>query len=128
MNHKLGGEVLFGKVIIPPTQIFLLRKNVFAIVNHRPFVKGHVLVCSRKCVPKLSDLTEIEILDLFMSAQEVSRKLSTLNHCVYNISIQNGKDSGQTVPHVHLHLCPDIHGLEKRKDDSEIRSEDDMAN
>ena len=59
MNHKIGGEVIFGHVIIPTSQIFLLRKNVYAIINHQPFVPGHVLVCSRKVVPKLSDLTEI---------------------------------------------------------------------
>lgn len=108
MNKKLGGEVVFGTSVISPSQIFLSRKNVFAIINHRPFLPGHVLVCSRKSVPKINDLTEIEILDLFLSAQEVATKLSTLNNCIYNISIQNGKESGQTVPHVHLHICPQI--------------------
>lgn len=24
----------------------------------------------------------------------------------YDLTIQNGKDSGQTVFHVHIHLCP----------------------
>lgn len=45
-----------------------------------------------------------------MSAQDVSKKLSTLNNSVYNICLQNGKDSGQTVPHVHLHVLPDTLG------------------
>lgn len=54
-----------------------------------------------------------------MSAQEVASKLGTLNNCTYQISIQNGKDSGQTVPHVHLHLCPALSvDMEKRKEDS----------
>lgn len=59
MNQKLGSEIIFGTCIIPQSQIFLSRKNVFAIINHRPFLPGHVLVCARKNVPKLSDLTEI---------------------------------------------------------------------
>ena len=82
---------MFGKVVIPSSQIFLFRKNAFAIINHKPFVPGHVLVCSKKIVPKLADLTEIEILDLFMTAQEISKKLSTINNCLYNICLQNGK-------------------------------------
>lgn len=108
--------------------MFLLRKNVFAMVNHRPFLPGHVVVCSRRPVPKIADLTEIETLDLFMSAQEVCKKLSALNNCVYDISVQNGKDAGQTVPHVHLHLVPHLApNMEKRREDAEIRSEEDMA-
>lgn len=57
MNQKLGSEVIFANIVIPSTQIFLSRKNVFAIVNHKPFLPGHVLVCSRRIVPRLSDLT-----------------------------------------------------------------------
>lgn len=57
MSQKLGGEVIFGQWVIPPSQIFLSRKNVFAIINNRPFLPSHVLVCSRKIVPRLSDLT-----------------------------------------------------------------------
>ncbi len=75
MSNKIIGEVVFGKVIIPNSQIFLLRKNVFGMVNHKPVVEGHVLVCSRRAVPKLQDLTEIETIDLFMTAQEVAKKL-----------------------------------------------------
>lgn len=75
MNQKITGEVMFGPWTIPPSQIFILRKNVFAIINNKPFVQGHVLVCSRRVVPKIQDLTEIEVLDLFMTAQEVVRKL-----------------------------------------------------
>jgi bis(5'-adenosyl)-triphosphatase len=59
MNPKLGSEVIFGHCIIPQSQIFLSRKNVFAMVNHRPFLPGHVLVCSRRNVEKLNELTEI---------------------------------------------------------------------
>ena len=63
-----------------------------------------------------------------MSAHEISKKLGTLNNCIYNITVQNGKEAGQTVPHVHLHLVPQaISGAERRKEGAEIRKEDDMA-
>lgn len=57
MNQKLGSEFIYGSTIIPFSQIFLSRKNIFAIVNHKPLFPGHVLICSRRIVPKLSDLT-----------------------------------------------------------------------
>ena len=62
-----------------------------------------------------------------MSAQEVAKKLSAINNCVYNVSVQNGKDAGQTVPHVHLHVCPDTLGKEVRKEDGKIRTEEEMS-
>jgi len=54
MNQKLGSEVIFDTCIIPYSQIFLSRKNIFATVNHKPFLPGHVLVCSRRNVAKLN--------------------------------------------------------------------------
>lgn len=75
---KIAGEIVFSNCIIPPSQIFILRKNVYAMVNHKPFAPGHVLVCSRREVPKLQDLTEVETIDLFMTAHEVCRKLQQI--------------------------------------------------
>lgn len=68
------------------------------------------------------------MLDLFVTAQEVAKKLSTVNSCVYNITLKNGKEAGQTMNHVHLHLCPvSVSGAMKRKDNAEKRTEEDMA-
>jgi diadenosine tetraphosphate (Ap4A) HIT family hydrolase len=53
MTSKITSDVIFNNTVIPYTQIFLMRKNVFGLINNRPFVKGHVLVCSRRGVPKL---------------------------------------------------------------------------
>ena len=41
-----------------------------------------------------------------MTAQEVSKKLQTIYNVQYDMTVQNGKDAGQTVMHVHIHLCP----------------------
>ena len=67
----MAREIVFGNHIIPQTQVFLIRKNSFAMVNHKPFTPGHVLVCTKRKVAKFQDLTEIETVDLFMTAREV---------------------------------------------------------
>ena len=51
------GKVQFGKYMLPTSQIFLLRDHIFATVNIKPFLPGHVLVCPKKAAPKLEDLT-----------------------------------------------------------------------
>lgn len=127
MAQKVVGDIIFGQSIIPATQVFLLRKNVFGMINHKPYEQGHVLVCSRREVQKIQDLTEIESLDLFMTAQEIAKKLEVIYKKRYQIFIQNGKDAGQTVNHAHLHLIPnqEKEGLERKE--AIIRSEEDMA-
>jgi len=112
-NHKLTNEIMFGPHPIPPSQIFVLRRNVFAIVNHKPFVNGHVLVCSRRIVPKIQDLTEIETLDLFITAQEIALRIESIHKATCQIVIQNGIDAGQTVKHVHMHIIPNSTRVER---------------
>lgn len=47
------------------------------MVYHKPITDGHVLVCPRrKGVERLSDLTELETLELFVCAQEVAKFFS----------------------------------------------------
>jgi len=68
----------FGVVDIPATQIFLLRKNVVGLVNLKPIGPGHVLVCPRRNVNRLRDLTEIETVDLWLSVTEVHKVIEDL--------------------------------------------------
>lgn len=49
--------IQFGKFHLPISQIFLVRDHVFATVNIKPFLPGHILVCPRRVVPKLEDMT-----------------------------------------------------------------------
>ena len=49
-------QLWFGKISIPLSQVFLIKKSVYAMVNLRPFVPGHVLVCPIKNVQRLEEL------------------------------------------------------------------------
>ena len=121
-------EIRFGSHLISVSQVFVLRKNVFAIINHKPFVSGHVLVCSRRVVAKIQDLTEIEVLDLFITAQEIVRKMETIYKVSCQMVIQNGAEAGQTVKHAHIHVVPNSTRVEREDDDKrEPRSQEDMA-
>jgi bis(5'-adenosyl)-triphosphatase len=39
------------------------------MVNLKPFVPGHVLLCTRKVVPRLEQLEEEDVVELFATAQ-----------------------------------------------------------
>lgn len=78
-----------------------------ALVNLKPLLPGHVLVCPRRVAPRLSDLTIDEVSDLFLTVQSVSRMIERVYRASgLNIAMQDGADAGQSVPHVHTHIVP----------------------
>jgi len=53
--------IFFGKILIPDSQIFIKRNYCYGMINHKPFIDGHVLICSKREVSKIQDLNEDEI-------------------------------------------------------------------
>ena len=68
----------FGKNYINPDSIFIFRTNVIGIIAPNSLLEGHVWICSRRPAKKLNDLGEKEILDLWMTANEVSKKMEEI--------------------------------------------------
>ena len=91
-----------------------------ALVNLKPLLPGHVLVCPRRVTSRLSDLTIEEVSDLFLTVQRVSQVVERVYGASgLNIAIQDGRDAGQSVPHVHTHIVP------RRKADLDARGGSD---
>jgi bis(5'-adenosyl)-triphosphatase len=80
-----------------------------------------VLVVPFRTVPRLTDLHTDEVTDLFSTVQKVQRMLAQtyfkpasattgsegrVEDGSFNIAIQDGREAGQTVPHVHCHVIP----------------------
>jgi len=116
MNATKTSSIRFGKFLIPQTSIFCRSKlGSTAFVNLRPIVPGHVLVMPKRIVPHLNDLTEDEYIDMWLLVRRVQSVLKDAytNTTAFNVAVQDGKDAGQSVPHVHVHILPrwnDNHG------------------
>jgi bis(5'-adenosyl)-triphosphatase len=66
-----------------------------------------VLLIPRRVVPRLADLNQEEITDLFLSVQQVGNIIEKAYHAkALTISLQDGKSAGQSVAHVHVHILP----------------------
>ncbi|KAK1158584.1 bis(5'-adenosyl)-triphosphatase-like [Acipenser oxyrinchus oxyrinchus] len=134
----------FGQHAVKASAVFLQSELSFALVNRKPVVPGHVLVCPLRSVERFRDLRPEEVADLFQTTQRVSAVLE--NHFCgtsLTIAIQDGPEAGQTVKHVHVHVLPRKRGdFEKndsiydelQKNDKEAedipakwRSEEEMA-
>ncbi|KAI9709864.1 MAG: hypothetical protein M1812_007572 [Candelaria pacifica] len=106
MPPLTSAPIYFGPFLVTP-QVFHLTPHSFALVNIKPLLPGHVLVSPLRKTPRISDLTPVEITDLFTTVQRVGRMVERVfNASALNIAIQDGADAGQSVPHIHTHIIP----------------------
>ncbi|CDS11410.1 hypothetical protein LRAMOSA03673 [Lichtheimia ramosa] len=97
----------FGPHVIPEAQVFFKSKFCIGLVNLKPITPGHVLVVSRRNVPRVKDLNPEEIADIMISAQTIGNVVEKQFGCTsLTTVIQDGPQAGQTVPHVHMHVIP----------------------
>ncbi|KAM4624856.1 bis(5'-adenosyl)-triphosphatase [Polymixia lowei] len=107
----------FGQHIIKASAVFLRTELSFALVNRKPVVPGHVLVCPLRPVERFRDLRPDEVADLFSATQRVANLVEKhFNATSLTISIQDGPEAGQTVKHVHVHVLPRKAGDFERND------------
>ncbi|XP_069510517.1 bis(5'-adenosyl)-triphosphatase [Ambystoma mexicanum] len=97
----------FGQHVISSSVVFLKTELSFALVNRKPVVPGHVLVCPLRPAERFHDLRPEEVCDLFCTTQRVASAVETqYSGTSLTISVQDGPEAGQTVPHVHVHVLP----------------------
>ena len=88
-----------------PSRIFMETGNSIAFLDAFPVSRGHTLVIPKNHYEKVQDMTDIDNNDLFDTVYKVISKVDKLTGSTL-LAIHNGKDSGQEIPHVHVHLIP----------------------
>jgi histidine triad (HIT) family protein len=92
-----------------PSKIITETENSIAFLDAFPVSRGHTLVIPKNHYEKVQDMTDIDNNDLFDTVHKVISKVDKLTSSTL-LAIHNGKDSGQEIPHVHVHLIPrEIH-------------------
>lgn len=108
INYFLEMEKsIFEKIIDKelPSKIIHEDEHCIVIEDIAPKAPIHLLVIPKKPIKKLSDVKEEdkELLGhLMMVTKKVAEQLNVEN--AFNVVINNGKEAGQTVFHLHIHL------------------------
>ena len=108
INYFLEMEKsIFEKIIDKelPSKIIHEDEHCIVIEDIAPKAPIHLLVIPKKPIKKLSDVQEDdkELLGhLLMVTKKVAKQLNVEN--AFNVVINNGKEAGQTVFHLHIHL------------------------
>lgn len=70
-----------------------------------PLTKGHSLVIPKTHYEKIQDISEDDNAELFETVRRAISKIDKITDSTL-VAIHNGKESGQEIPHVHVHLIP----------------------
>ncbi|MDA3792724.1 MAG: HIT family protein [Elusimicrobia bacterium] len=94
---------------IKKTKKFIIEnKWAFAVKDSYPVTKGHTLIISKRHESDFFNLPEEEKTEALKLVVKMKERLllKDANIDGFNIGINIGRASGQTVPHVHIHIIP----------------------
>jgi histidine triad (HIT) family protein len=99
---------LFEKIVAREIPAKIIQEDEDLIVFHdiNPQAPVHVLVAPKKPIPRLANATaEDEKLlgKLLLKAQEMAKSLG-IAESGFRVVINSGRNAGETVAHLHLHL------------------------
>ncbi len=87
----------------------------FAFPTNIPIVPGHTLICPKRHVAKMDDLTDDEIHAILLLQRKLKEAMIKAFAAEgFNYALNEGKVAGQGINHLHLHMLP------RKKDDSGI--------
>jgi histidine triad (HIT) family protein len=99
-------ECIFCQIIKKeiPAQIVYEDESILVIKDIQPKAQTHLLLMSKQHFSSLADVPRPEILgNLLWQAKETAHKLG-LAKDGYKVIINTGKQAGQAVFHLHLHI------------------------
>lgn len=80
---------------------------IFISLNLYPYNPGHLMIVPNRHVLHFLDLTKEELIHLSRTIQGVQLLLDELyNPKGYNIGINQGREAGASIEHLHIHLVP----------------------
>jgi histidine triad (HIT) family protein len=82
--------------------------DYLAILDIRPFTRGHTLVIPKRHTVDLTDTSPETVAGMVTLGQRIARaaRQSGLHADGNNIAINDGKAAFQSVFHIHLHVVP----------------------
>ena len=130
-------DCIFCKIISKeiPAKILYEDDDSISFLDAFPVAKGHTLVIPKKHFEKIQDMPSDLNKKLFASVHKMISKVDTIEGSTL-VAVHNGKESGQEVPHVHVHLIPrsvtdsagPVHSMFKNKIDLSDSEFDSLVN
>ena len=100
-------DCIFCKIVSKeiPTKILVETESCIGFLDAFPLAKGQALVIPKRHYEKLQDLPININTEVFSTVHSLISKVDSLTGATL-VAVHNGKQSGQEIPHVHVHLIP----------------------
>ncbi len=99
---------LFEKIVARqiPAKIEYEDDLVLAFRDIHPQAPTHILIVPKKPIARIDEATaedQVVLGHLLLKAAQIARQIG-LEATGYRLVINNGRDGGESVPHLHVHL------------------------
>ena len=100
-------DCIFCKIALKeiPAKILVETDLCLGFLDAFPLAKGHALVIPKNHYEKIQNMPKELNIELFTMVHELISKIDSLTGSTL-VAVHNGKESGQEIPHVHVHLIP----------------------
>lgn len=99
MENCIFCKIVSGEI---PSKFVYENNYVIAINDLNPQAKTHILVIPKVHVDKFSELDDENLIkEIFKGVQQTAKTLGLTD---YRLIVNNGKNAGQTVFHLHIHI------------------------
>jgi len=90
-----------------PATVLYDDDDVLVFMDIGPIIKGHALVISKQHYDPVTETPDEILAKLHLIAKRIAQaQVNGLGADGVNIIQNNGKASGQEVPHIHVHVIP----------------------
>jgi histidine triad (HIT) family protein len=104
---------IFEKIIAReiPAKLVFEDEEIVAFHDINPQAPVHFLVVPKKVIPRIAEAVKDDqafLGRLLLVARDLAKELG-LNEGGFRIVINNGRNGGETVPHLHVHVLGGRH-------------------
>ncbi len=89
-----------------PADIVYEEEDFFAFRDINPQAPVHVLIVPKRVIPRVGEAVpgDAEVLGRMLAATGAIAEKLGVRESGFRLVINNGRDSGEEVPHLHIHL------------------------
>ena len=105
----MSASCIFCRIVAGeiPAEVVAREPEVVAFLDVQPLADGHVLVVPRAHAACVEDMKPAEVDALFRAVTRLAGPVrKALGAAGTTIGVNNGEATGQTIPHVHVHIVP----------------------
>jgi histidine triad (HIT) family protein len=113
LRQRMSRECVFCRIIKGELPAFKVYEDerALAFLDVNPSTLGHTLIIPKAHIARVEDLPDEDAVALFRALHVLIWRIQeAVDSPASTIGINNGRESGQEVPHVHIHVIPRSRG------------------